>query len=105
MWMGFGQTVSKLTNHYDGATWSPSKPVSIENCPQSWLNNYTVPEHKEPSSDFLHLPLYEVSYMWFSAVACIWCVVVGAILSLFKPQVQSSELYSDYSNLRYWELY
>ncbi len=87
MWMGFGQTVSKLAHTYDGATWSPAKPVSIENCPESWLN-YTVPEPSQPSPDFLHLSLYEVSYMWFSAIACLWCVVVGAILSLYKPQVE-----------------
>jgi len=86
MWMGFGQTVSQLTKHYDGATWSPKKPVSIEGCPESWLN-YTTPAPVGPSESFTHLPLYEVSYMWFSAIACIWCIVVGIIVSLLsKPK-------------------
>jgi hypothetical protein len=24
--------------------------------------------------------------MWFSAIACMWCVVVGIIVSLIKPE-------------------
>ena len=92
MWMGFGQTVSQLTKHYDGATWSPKKPVSIEGCPESWLN-YTTPAAVGPSESFTHLPLYEVSYMWFSAIACIWCIVVGIIVSLLsKPKVYMFKL-------------
>ena len=59
-------------------------PVSTENCPLAWFN-YTLPEAKEPFAPFNHLELYEVSYMWFSAVAWAWCVVVGLILSLYKP--------------------
>jgi len=84
MWMGFGQTVAKQAKSYDSAIWSPAMPTSTEHCPQSWLN-YTVPPEKEPFAPFTHLQLYEVSYMWFSAVACVWCVVVGLVISLFKP--------------------
>jgi len=85
MWMGFGQTVSQLTHHYDGSRWSPKFPTSIEHCPASWLNyNATTPA--TPSESFNHLPLYEVSYMWFSAVACMWCLVVGVLVSLIRPQ-------------------
>ena len=81
MWMGFGQTVSQLSRTYDGPTWAPKKPTSIDHCPESWLN-YTTPAPAPPSETFLHLPLYEVSYMWFSAIACMWVVVVGALVSL-----------------------
>jgi len=84
MWMGFGQTVAKAAKTYDSARWSPTMPVSTENCPLAWFN-YTLPEAKEPFAPFNHLELYEVSYMWFSAVAWAWCVVVGLILSLYKP--------------------
>ena len=59
-------------------------PVSTENCPLAWFN-YTVPAVKEPFTPFTHLELYEVSYMWFSAVAWAWCVVVGLLFSMIKP--------------------
>jgi len=84
MWMGFGQTVAKAAQTYDSARWSPKMPVSTENCPLAWFN-YTIPAAKEPFAPFTHLELYEVSYMWFSAVAWAWCVVVGILLSLIKP--------------------
>jgi len=83
-WMGFGQTVARQAQTYDGSRWGRKFPTSIENCPPSWTN-FTTPEPKEPFAPFLHLELYEVSYMYFSAVACLWCVVVGAIISLIRP--------------------
>ena len=31
--------------------------------------------------------MYEISYMWYSAIACMFCMVVGMIVSLLtKPQ-------------------
>ena len=45
MWMGFGQTASQLAGTYDGETWSPKMPTSIEGCPESWLN-YTMKDPK-----------------------------------------------------------
>jgi len=83
-WMGFGQTVARQAQTYDGSRWGRKFPTSIENCPPSWTN-FTAPEPKEPFAPFLHLELYEVSYMYFSAVACLWCVVVGATISLIRP--------------------
>ena len=50
----------------------------------------SVPAPTDASDiEFNNLAMYEVSYMWFSAVACLWCIVVGVIISLFKPQVIS----------------
>ena len=101
-WMGFGQTVARQAQTYDGSRWGRKFPTSIDNCPPSWTN-FTTPEPKEPFAPFLHLELYEVSatcssiiyhitiynpkvsYMYFSAVACLWCVIVGAIISLIRP--------------------
>jgi len=83
-WMGFGQTVARQAQTYDGSRWGRKFPTSIENCPPSWTN-FTTPEKPEPFAPFLHLELYEVSYIYFSAVACLWCVVVGAIISLIRP--------------------
>merc|ERR1711915_671045 len=91
MWMGFGQTASQLTKHYNGARWSPKMPTSIEHCPASWLTHYndtTATASVAPSESFQHLALYEVSYIWFSAIACVWCLVVGCAVSLStQPQI------------------
>ena len=84
MWMGFGQTVARQAQTYNGSQWGRKFPTSIENCPPSWTN-FTAPEPKEPFAPFLHLQLYEVSYMYFSAVACLWCILVGASISLIRP--------------------
>ena len=98
MWMGFGQTVAKQAGTYNSTLWARKFPTSMANCPDSWLNG-TQPLAKEPSDTFPHLELYEVtavmtssghlalhqvSYMWFSAVACLWCVVVGSLVSLVR---------------------
>ena len=98
MWMGFGQTVAKQAGTYDSSRWARKFPTSMDNCPDSWLNG-TEPLAKEPFTPFTHLELYEVaavvpscshlplhqvSYMWFSAVACLWCVVVGSLVSLVR---------------------
>jgi len=85
MWMGFGSTAAKQAGRYDGASWSPKMPTSIEHCPQSWLN-YTQPDPKPVDEDFAFFEIYAVSYMWYSAVACIWALVVGILISLIKPQ-------------------
>jgi len=88
MWMGFGQTVAKQAGTYDGARWGRKFPTSTANCPPSWNVTLEAAGASAPSGlqeTFLHLELYEVSYMYFSAVACVWCVVVGALVSLVRP--------------------
>jgi len=84
-WMGFGQTVAQQAQTYDKSLWARKWNTSIENCPDSWLNNIEQKVAKEPFSPFTHLAIYDVSYMWFSAYACLWCVIVGAVVSLIKP--------------------
>ncbi len=47
-------------------------------------------QHLQASGEFTNLAIYEVSYMYYSAVACLWCIVVGVIISIYKPQVSSA---------------
>ena len=36
---------------------------------------------------FPHVEIYNVSYMWFSAIPCMWTIFVGSLISYFyKPQ-------------------
>ena len=83
MWIGFGQTVSKQHGAYDRATYSPIQSLSTASCPEPWMN-FTQPEPTVERS-FPHLPVYDISYMWFSAIACILTFLIGAIFSLAKP--------------------
>ena len=83
MWMGFGSTVASQAQTKD-PIWNPKMNTSIENCPYAFFNS-TVPEAKAKFEPFTHLELYEVSYIWYSAIAWLWCVVVGIIISAFRP--------------------
>merc|ERR1719369_2606882 len=31
------------------------------------------------------LPVYDLSYLWFSPISCMWVIVVGSLISLIKP--------------------
>jgi len=84
MWMGFGSTVAKKAGTYDSSLWNPSMNRTTIHCPLHFFNT-TVPEPSTPFEPFTHLELYEVSYIWYSAIAWLWCVVVGVIVSAFKP--------------------
>merc|ERR1719347_2166181 len=84
MWMGFGSTVASQAGTHN-PDWNPKMNTSIEGCPKAFFNT-TVPVAKEKFEPFTHLELYEVSYIWYSAIAWLWCVVVGIIISAFRPQ-------------------
>jgi len=83
MWIGFGQTVSKQYGAYDRSTYSPLQTLSTDGCPPSWLNFTQTPT--AALQDFPHFPIYDISYIWFSAIACMWTFLVGAVLSLISP--------------------
>ena len=66
-------------------------PSTTDNCPSAWLplttnNTITAAALTNPKSSFNHLDLYDVSYMWFSPVSCLFCIVVGCLVSLYKPR-------------------
>ena len=37
-------------------------------------------------SNFVHVGLYDMSYMWYGPVSVIICLVLGCLVSLIKPQ-------------------
>jgi len=93
MWFGFGQTVAKNFGTYDSG--NSLKPTSVESCPSNIYNatstisttmaNDTMMEDPDEYV-FPHVDIYNVSYMWFSAIPCMWTIVVGSLVSLYKPQ-------------------
>ena len=90
-WWGFGFLAANFSRTYDRARFSPLMPSTTENCPASWLpapvnTTITAAALTDKQSSFTHLGLYDVSYMWFSPVSCLMCVLVGCIVSLFRPR-------------------
>ena len=65
----------------DYSLWNPKMPLTTENCPLEFFNT-TVKAKGPPLEPFTHLELYEISYIWFSAIAWLWCIVVGLLVSL-----------------------
>lgn len=84
MWMGFGSTVSSQAQTYNATAFSPKMFTTTENCPLQFFNT-TVKPAKEPFEPFTHLDLYDISYIWYSAIAWLWCLVVGLLISAFRP--------------------
>ena len=78
MWIGFGSTVAK--NFGCPTASAEKKYTTIEGCPQEWIDAIQTPNSTANCDDFNHLPIYEVSYMWYSAIACMICIVVGIIV-------------------------
>ena len=63
-------------------------PVEVDQCPLAWnvTSSQSAEATVEPDDSWwLHLSLYEISYMWFPAIGCIWCLTVGSLISLYKP--------------------
>ncbi len=88
MWFGFGQTFARNFGTYS----VPPRATITDLCPVEFVNatttttTTTLAPGVEPY-EFPHVPIYEVSYMWFSAIPCMWTIVVGTVVSfLTGPQ-------------------
>ena len=64
-------------------------PVSLDGCPDTW-NVTTRDMGTDPDTWWLHVSVYEVSYMWYSGLACCIVVVLGSVLSLV-PGLQQED--------------
>ena len=81
LWIAIGGNVSRVNNFYA----ADQLPVQTSGCPASW-NTSTVSTSslmEAPTLDWwIHLPIYEISYMWYSGISCAIVVCLGALLSL-----------------------
>merc|ERR1719308_363067 len=84
MWFGFGQTVARQYKAFS----TPLMPMNNTGCSDFILESTKDARSiiKEPicpeGNCFQHLPIYETSYMWFSAIPCLMCVGVGILVTL-----------------------
>ena len=87
-WIGFGQSVARQMGTMN-SKFSPMPNSTISHCPSSWTENQTEATldviSSEDSSNFVHLPLYDVSYMWYGPITFLICILVGTLVSLARP--------------------
>jgi len=108
MWFGFGQTFARNFSKSPSALeYSPIlqewkntlsaliKPTRTDGCADDWwetingtkISVFEKPPEEPTTNTFDHLKIYEVSYMWFSAIPCMMCITIGIIVSFIsKPQ-------------------
>ena len=82
LWISIGGNFSRLS----GQTVYETKIVSTDGCPDDW--NITIsdnsPKVMEGLDWWYHLDIYDISYMWYSGVACMIVVIVGSLVSLLN---------------------
>ncbi|XP_057318145.1 sodium-coupled monocarboxylate transporter 1-like [Microplitis mediator] len=74
------------------------KPVSIEGCPQSLLNNITRISHVNNLFSQESFILFRISYLWYTWMGFLSTVIIGLIVSGFtganKCKYEEKELYT-----------
>ena len=78
LWVSIGGNFSRLS----GQTVYETKIVSIDGCPGTW-NVTNTSSNMEGLDWWYHLSIYDLSYMWYSGVACMIVLLVGIFVSVF----------------------
>ena len=83
LWVSIGGNMSRLS----GQIFYEQKTVSISGCPANL--NVTSSSHAsdETLSWWFHLDVYEISYMWYSGVACTIVIIIGCIVSAVQALI------------------
>jgi len=82
IWIATGGTVYKHYNPYVSRT-SPPYPTNISGCPAEWLEDLEPAISTPPIPLAGHIPLYDISYIWYTTLGLGLIVVLSLITSLF----------------------
>ena len=77
LWVAISGNISRVSDMYS----APQLPLSTLSCPfntTSVINNSTTTDDDYP---WIHLYIYEISYMWYSGLSCMITLILGAGLS------------------------
>eukprot|EP00397_Hematodinium_sp_SG-2012_P028406 GEMP01029905.1.p1 GENE.GEMP01029905.1~~GEMP01029905.1.p1 ORF type:complete len:665 (+),score=92.54 GEMP01029905.1:86-2080(+) len=97
-WMGLGAQAARhyKTSGCSRAHRSPPLFFNTSQCPSTWGERPPPPAAACPEdSNFTHLALYDVSYIWYATITTMWVVVVGVCVSLVTTPQDSTTLRSD----------
>ena len=93
LWMGLGQIVARQKGTYDAASFAPMMNTSTSDCPADWISSDTAYSNTtlvssgvaaQVHSNFNHLGLYDISYLWYGPISLLICVVLGVLVSLMR---------------------
>ena len=88
LWVAIGGNISRVSGLYS----APQLPLSTSGCTFNISSPDTILEGSTEQETFWsHLSIYEVSYMWYSGLACLITVTLGSILSLLPTFRQQSK--------------
>ena len=87
-WVAGGATIYRQHLGYT-STSSPPMPSDTSQCPEAWLssmNNETTMSSASMDTPPEYLPLYELSYIWYSLLGMGLTMVTGLLTSLIWSQ-------------------
>ena len=66
--------------------------MEVDQCPLNWNVTSQSVEASEPANSWwVHLSIYEISYMWYSGISCCLVVILGSGLSLLPTFRQDEQ--------------
>ena len=81
-WVATGGSVYKHHHPYISRT-SPPNPTNISGCPPAWLENYQPSLPSQTTALPGHIPLYDISYVWYTTLGASLVIILALLTSLF----------------------
>ena len=82
VWVATGGSVYKHYNPYTSRT-SPPYPGNITGCPPSWVEYYEPASPTDTSTLPSHLPIYDISYIWYTTLGTSLVIILALFTSIF----------------------
>ena len=84
-WIATGGTIYKHYNPYHSRT-SPPYPNNLTGCPSNWMDEYTPAEASAEEILPGHIPLYDISYLWYMITGALITIILALITTAFSSQ-------------------
>ena len=84
-WIATGGTVYRAYMPYHSIT-APPYPHSTAECPTGWLVGTNTTAVKEESYLPGHIPLYDISYIWYSCIGACMTIMLAMLITIFTAQ-------------------
>merc|ERR1711915_714591 len=84
-WIATGGTIYKHYVPYHSRT-SPPYPNNLTGCPSNWMDEYTPDEVSAEEILPGHIPLYDISYLWYMITGALITIILALITTAFSSQ-------------------
>ncbi|XP_067130724.1 sodium-coupled monocarboxylate transporter 1-like [Centruroides vittatus] len=95
LFTGMGVSFWIAMGNYLHKPFYPKAPISVDGCLdlyQKVSNMTSLPSLAEHPGNQDVFPLYKISYMWYSVIGCLLCIIIGLIFSLLTGGRKTSHL-------------